>query len=122
MVNAQTAWVVPLEYAGRNYILLNFFKFISVNSCPGNTPYWTGSSCIYVRQGNGGGCFSLNNNVTMADYSQKLITDLEIGEYVLSIDNFGNIGKTKVIENLHFNKNSMSNSIISRIKISWFKK
>ena len=42
----------------------------------------------------------MNNNVTMADYSQKLITDLEIGEYVLSIDNFGNIGKTKVIENL----------------------
>ncbi len=49
----------------------------------------------------------------MADYSQKLITDLEIGEYVLSIDNFGNIGKTKVLENLHFDKYSMSISIIN---------
>ena len=63
------------------------------------------------------GCFSLNNNVTMADHSQKLIKDLEIGEYVLSIDNFGNIGKTKVIENLHFDKNSISNSLI---KLSFY--
>ena len=87
---------------------MKFLKLISVYSCPSNKPIWTGTSCIFIP-----GCFSLKNNVTMADYSQKLITDLEIGEYVLSIDNFGNIGKTKVLENLHFDKNSMSISIIN---------
>jgi hypothetical protein len=45
----------------------------------------------------------------MADYSIKLIRDLEIGENVLLIDGFGNIGKTKVMENLHFEKDLASN-------------
>ena len=44
----------------------------------------------------------------MADNSLKLIRDIQIDENVLSIDIFGNIHKTKVIENLHSDKNTIS--------------
>ena len=45
----------------------------------------------------------------MADYSLKLIRDVKIGDYVLSIDTHGNIGTTKVIDNLHYDKDATSN-------------
>ena len=40
----------------------------------------------------------------MADFSLKEITNLDIGDLVISIDSFGNIVKTEVITILHFDK------------------
>ena len=45
----------------------------------------------------------------MADNSLKRIRDIEIDESVLSIDKYGHIGAAKVIENLHSDKNTISN-------------
>ncbi len=67
-------------------------------------------------------CFSLNNYVTMADKSLKLIKHVNIGDNVMSIDENGNVKKTEVIAILRYEKDSTSkyNDFITKILLFLF--
>ena len=53
------------------------------------------------------GCFSLNSLVMMEDYSTRPISQLNVGENVLTIDSYGNIDKTEVITIMQYEEERM---------------